>query len=192
MKTTFACLSLMIGLFLLTACDKDDDKDDPTPQVNLAYSSISGTEGSSFEFTENGEKSTHTGTLVIGWEGGSLLNLNYFRQLRFSNNGNSFALRFNIPNGTVFTDFIEGTHELYSTPVLLQNTQNLDQVLAEFLVNSSSPAIDGNATGTVTIERDVTIGTEVYSLVATLETEFYNQGNPVKVEGIIWDQEAPW
>jgi len=186
--------SLFFCFFALLSfsCDKDDDTND-TPNVqNPAYAAVFGPTGHSFQVISGGEIQTNSGTTILGWDGGQLLNGSYFRLLRFSGMPNTFALRMSMPASSNFSEAAPGDHGLYEFVLPLQDTQNLQDIVVEFYQNNGSPAIQGNATGNVTLERNVSHAGNTYSLIGNVEAQFFNAGTLVTVSGTFWSQELNW
>jgi len=184
--------ALLITSILLISCDEDDDSNNAPTNQNPAYAAVFGPTGHSFQIIGGGQTQTNSGTTVIGWDGGQLLNGSYFRLLRFSGTPYNFALRMSMPASSNFSDTAPGDHDLYEFILPLQETQNLQDIVVEFYQNNVTPAIQGNGTGTVTLERNVAFAGTTYSLIGTVEAQFFNAGTPTTVSGTFWSQELNW
>ncbi|MDZ7845351.1 MAG: hypothetical protein U5L96_00395 [Owenweeksia sp.] len=105
---------------------------DPT---NYGY--IQGKEGSdlTMEYPDGSTKSIGT-DFFVGWSSGQLLGGNYFRQLRIGTDEGTMDFRISVPKDTSFQDIVEDTHSL-EPRLLLQNTSNLDRVVAELWIGGS-------------------------------------------------------
>lgn len=181
----------ILSLFILTSCDKDDDSE-TVSEKPFGSGFVTGEKGSDFEIIKNGVKESCVGDNVIGWVGGQLLGSNYYKQIMAGCDDYWFALRINIPQGTLFEPIAERKHDLYATHLLLQNTQYLDTVLVEFYQNTYNPPIKDNSSGTVEIQRDVTISGQKYSVVGYVDAHFYNNGDITTVKGYFWSKDASW
>lgn len=189
----WAILALSIAI---SGCNDDDDDDGntagPPPQP---YAFISGPTGVNLDITfPDGSTESQSGTFVTGWDGGQLLNLNYFRQLRFSTDSTTFFFRINIPQDTASADVLVRTHELYGFPVLLQDTQFLGEVLPELYCpfEDEGTPLGGNASGTLKIERDVNTALGTYSIIGEVNALFINNGQETQVEGFFYSEEFDW
>ena len=196
MKVKWIGLAFLALSFTLSGCNDDDDDDDNTggpPAQSFSY--ISGPEGTSVDITyDDGTTESQTGTFVTGWDSGQLLNLNYFRQLRFSTDSLTFFFRLNIPKDTASTDVMERTHELYGFPVLLQDTQSLTEVLPELYCpfEDEGTPFGGNASGTINIRRSVDTPMGVYSIIGEVHATFVNNGLETQVDGHFYSEEFDW
>ena len=178
----------------LTGCDDDDDEGSAGPPQQ-AYAFVTGPEGVNLEFTyPDGTTESQSGAFVTGWNGGQLLNLNYFRQLRFSTDSTTFFFRINIPQDTASADILERTHDLYGFPVLLQDTQSLSEVLPELYCpfEDESTPLGGNASGTIKIERDANTPLGTYSIIGEVNAIFTNNGQTTQVDGFFYSEEFDW
>lgn len=196
MSTRWILAVMMALSFTITGCNDDDDDDNGNsgpPAGGYAY--ISGPEGVSLDITyPDGSTESESGTFVSGWDGGQLLNLNYYRQLRFSTDSTTFFFRINIPRDTASADVLERTHNLYNFPVLLQNTGDLGEVLPELYCpfEDEGTPLGGNAEGTLTIERDVQTPLGVYSIIGEVNATFINNGQSTTVTGNFYSEEFDW
>lgn len=182
----------IFSLLLFTGCGKDDDSSDPKPATADKTNLVAGEKGTNFEIGKNGEAESCVGEYFFGWAGGQLLNSSRYKQIRIGCDGNPFALRISMPQGTAFLDIVEGIHNLNQYKLLLQDTSTLDQVHVEFYQNLVEPVIVGNATGTVELKRDVVVNDTTYAIVGIVDASFYNNGSRVDVKGQFWSQTVEW
>ncbi|MGF1565578.1 MAG: hypothetical protein ACFCUH_09435 [Flavobacteriales bacterium] len=186
----FIFMACSAALFLV-GCEKDDESNTPTPSppsVTVAHSYVNSEEGSSFTLTlPDGSIENLSGSTIIGWDTGSLLNLNYFKQLRISSGGRTFYLRYNLVNGSTWRDEVEQTHSLYNTPFLLQFSSDMSDTVVEWYCPSCQD-INGNASGTVTLLLDVNTPLGVYDMVGEVDATFTQGWDQYHVTGKFWAQ----
>ena len=158
-----------------------------------SFGYITGDEGSkiTLEYAD-GTKESIGGDRVLAWQGGQLLNGNYFRQLRIFTDVGSLDFRLSIPNGTSPDEVTEGKHELWESRLLLQDTQSLNEVYPELFFQFSDD-FDGleNASGTVNIKESITKDGENYDIAGEINAEIMDvNGVLVKIKGNFWLREA--
>ena len=158
----------------------------PTPINTGAYY---GPEGASFTVTcPDGSTAQLEGETVVGWDGGQLLNYNYWRQLRMTVDGNTFFLRFNIPQETEWQDAVEGESSLYNFPFLLEYSSDMDDVYVE-LYCPSCDDFEGNASGTVTVELDASTPQGACEVVGTVDARVTVYSQDTEISGSFWATE---
>lgn len=188
MKTPF--LYALLGLIAFTSCDSDDSSDAPPVQANVFK--ISSDKGSLIKLTyADGTVVEEESTFVTGWNTGSLLNLNYFKQMRFGTPAGSADIRINIPKDTVFAEIVPRGFSFSPQLFLLQFSSDMQDVYSECYFGLSNE-IQGGSTGSVQFERNYTFQDSVYSMVGKIEAEFNNNGSPVLMEGTFWSKEFDW
>lgn len=188
MKTPF--LYALLALIVFSSCDSDDGGDAPTAQANVY--SIDGDKGSLIKITyADGTVVEEVSTFVTGWNTGALLNLNYFKQMRFGTPAGSADIRISIPKDTVFTEIATRGFSFSPQLFLLQFSSDMQDVYSECYFGLSSE-IQGGSTGSVQFERNYTFQDSLYSMVGKIEAEFYNNGSPALMEGTFWSKEFDW
>ncbi|GAA0871088.1 hypothetical protein GCM10009117_02330 [Gangjinia marincola] len=193
--TTLILISLVsISIF---SCSKDDDDNTSNDPEEIAFEDLSyiqGDEGSRIEvFTTGGKSSSsetgvvYTGQNILGWDGGQLLNLNYWKQLRILNTDfETLHIRMNIPSGQDFVEAAVNTHGLHGSTLLLQDTQFLDDVIVEMYTNKGGIK---QFFGELTLRRNVEYLGDVLDLVGSYEIIRDNQ----TIKGLFWKKEvANW
>jgi len=184
MKRLAFLLMLTIPLLHLS-CDKDDDEEDnPAPTNN--YAVIQGEEGSSLLLTIGDDETEIGSDRIFGWEGGNLLNMNYFRQIRiYTSDHGAMAFRINIPRDTSSVDVIAGTHSL-QPKLLLQDTGNLTEVIYT-LYFTNDDELDYAQSGTITITENVTAQGETYDIFGEIDADIVlKSGGTATLEGSFW------
>lgn len=187
-------LFFILSVLILTGCGKDDDSSDEKTPDGAPVSLITGEEGCNLEIKTNGVAETCIGTKVFGWNNGNLMNSRRFEQLRTGCDGNNFVFRISMPPGTVFQDAAVGEHSLYANRLLLQNTGNLDVIYTEFYDNSPEPGDEElvNATGTITIRKDVVALGTTYAIVGDIDASINNNGSIKTIKGQFWSKTIEW
>lgn len=190
MKTKLIWLCLVGAALLFNSCKKDEENSGP-PASNggTQYGFVSTPEGCSFEITyPDGSTEERTGSFVSGWNSGQLLNYNFFRQLSINDGEDSWFLRFSMVQGTDWENEVLGEHSLYSTPFLLQWTQDMDETVVEFY-SPNNDVIQGNSFGTVLLTPNVQVAGTTYDLIGEVEASFTSFGQTTSVSGVFWVQE---
>jgi hypothetical protein len=197
MNRLFWLLGLSLCL-VFVGCNDDDDNDDNGGSGGPAtgYSFINTEVGSSLELTLPGGDPTQIGSDFISddFDGGQLLNLNYFRQITIGTTEGSFFLRWNFPQNISASDTIVNTFGLYNFPLLLQDTGNLSEIIVEFYKPGTQDGefLDGNAAGSVTLLRDVNTPLGMYSMVGEIDAVFNVNGQQTTVIGTFWNKDFQW
>ncbi|MFK7834567.1 MAG: hypothetical protein AB8B52_14940 [Winogradskyella sp.] len=188
MKNVLFILSLI--LIVCTSCDKDDDTTNQAENTYASLSNISGEEGSRIIVTQNNEELIFSGSNVLGWSGGQLLNLNYYSTLRLLHDDfETIGIWFSVPQGLNFVDTAVGSHGLHGFTVQLQDTQNLDGPIVEMYLDTAGPGDRPQFFGDLEIRRSVEHLGTVYDMVGTFEIT--REGQTVK--GLFWKKEvANW
>jgi len=192
----FWLVSLTFGL-LITGCN-DDDSSGPSGPAGPAqgYSFINTEVGSSLEITYPGGTPTQAGSDFVSgaFDGGQLLNLNYWKQVTIGSTEGSFFLRWNFPQSVNWVDTINDSFGLYNFPLLLQDTGNLNSIIVEFtkVGTSEGEFLHGNASGQITLLRDVNTNLGVYSMVGEIDAVFTVNGQQTSVVGSFWNKEFVW
>lgn len=187
-------LLLTFATIALVACNKEENESDGSGSGNTGgtggYSYVDGTEGGEFTVTSpGGATETIAVSSVIGWDGGMLLNSNYWRQVRLSTSMGTFFLRYNLPQEYEWQTEIQGTHALYNFPFLLEYSSDMDGMFVE-LYCPTCDDVEGNAAGMATVVLDVPTPSGVNDIVGEIDAEFTHNGQTTTVEGLFWLEEA--
>lgn len=178
-----------MAAFFSVGCEKNDESappTPPTPSVTVAYNYVNSEEGSSFTLTlPDGSVENLSGSTIIGWDTGSLLNLNYFKQLRISSGSRTFYLRYNLVNGSTWQEEVAQSHSLYNTPFLLQFSSDMGETFVEWYC-PSCPDIESNASGTVSLELDVNTPLGIYDMVGEVDATFTQGWDQYHITGKFW------
>jgi hypothetical protein len=183
-------LVLLFALILVTSC-KDDNPTDGSDASGLA-TAINGTQGSSITYTKmDGTEGRTTGTTVFGWDGGQLLNSNFFRLLRLGSDVGTFNIRFNMEKGTKFNDIAIGEHSFTPSILLLQDSQYLKGLHIEGYFSFSNVFPQGEPfTGTIKVYKDKSYGGTNYSISGEIDATL--SGSNRKFKAYFWKEEATW
>lgn len=186
-------LLLFCAVLTLFACDKDDNEPSGSNSGNSSgsggYSYVSGPEGGDFTITHSdGSTENVAATAVIGWDGGMLLEGNYWRQLRLSTSVGTFFLRYNLPADYEWETEIQGTHSLYNFPYLLEYSTDMDGMYVEVYCPTCDD-FEGNASGFATVVIDAPTPSGTYDVVGEIEADFTEFGQTTTIEGVFWAEE---
>lgn len=175
---------ILISIFLLTACKKDD-KNTTKNTVEIFTE-----EGSSFKVTGKGTTEIITGDKIF-LDQGQLLSQSFFRQFRLSTPAGQLTLRFSFPSKMITKvdeNLYNRDHSLYSSRLALQNTGDLNEVAAEAYFNNLSTKFnDNNASGKIMMKNNHSINGSNYSLYG--EVDMTVQGKDFSVytiKGYFW------
>lgn len=183
-------LVLLFALILVTSC-KDDNPTDGSDASGLA-TAINGTQGSSITYTKmDGTEGRTTGTTVFGWDGGQLLNSNFFRLLRLGSEVGTFNIRFNMEKGTKFSEIAIGENTLTPSILLLQDSQYLEGYHIEGYFSFSSEFPEAEPfTGTIKVYKDKSYGGTNYSISGEIDATLSSSNR--KYKAYFWKKEATW
>ena len=190
MKNVFLVLAL--ASLVLFGCEKEENE----PTVNTgggggggSYGYVSGPQGANLSVTyPDGTTESLSGSSVIGWDGGQLLNGNFWKQLRISADGNTFFLRYNMVQGTDWEAEVAQEWGLYNFPFLLQYSADMTDTAVEWYCPSCDD-FEENASGNVELELDVNTPGGMYDVVGSIDATFTINGLQTTVEGNFWAQE---
>ncbi len=120
-----------------------------------------------------------------------MLNGDYYKSFNARADGIRFDFRFNIPEDTKSADVIEGTHQLRSQRLRLEQTGNLGKLETEFWLGTanSDDEFDGfvNALGKATYHQKIITNDDVLDIVVEVEGSVVNrEGQTIKIEGLFW------
>lgn len=126
---------------------------------------------------------------VIGWDNGVLLELNYWRQLRISTDMGTFFLRYNLPADYDWETEIQGTHQFYNFPYLLEYSSDMNGMFVEVYCPSCDE-VEGNASGMATVILDASTPLGTYAVLGEIDADFILNGQTTTIEGLFWLEEA--
>ena len=190
MKTKLIWLWFVGAALLFNSCKKDEENTGrAASNGGTQYGVVTTPEGCSFEITyPDGTTEVRTGTSVSGWNGGQLLNLNFFRQLSIYDGQDSWFLRFSMVQGTDWENEVLGEHDLYDFPFLLQWSADMDETVVEFY-SPNNDEIEGNSYGTVVLTPNIQVAGSTYELYGEVDASFTVYGQTTTVSGAFWAQE---
>ncbi|WP_306640524.1 hypothetical protein [Sanyastnella coralliicola] len=184
----FALILFALTL-VMAGCKKEEENVSYGGGSGSSTGQVTGPEGSSFTVTyPDGSTASLNGATVIGWDGGQLLNYNFWKQLRISVDGNTFFLRYNMVQDTDWSTEVQEEHGLYNFPFLLEYSSDMDDTFVE-LYCPFCDDFDENASGTVTLELDKPTVNGVYDVVGEIDATFTLNGQQTHIEGSFWAQE---
>ena len=172
------------------SCKKEEETSGNTGGGGAtSYGYVTTPEGVSLKITHpDGTVENRSGDNVNGWSSGQLLNLNFYRQLSLYDGEQSWFLRYSLLQDADVDAELYTEQALYNQPFLLQWTADMDDTIVEFYAPFSDE-IEGNSTGTVTLEKDVNTPLGIYEVVGTIDATFTNNGLTYTVEGNFWAED---
>lgn len=183
----FALLLLLCLTLWSWGCGGDGD-DDAQNDASDGFARVTGPQGSSFTVTyANGSTEEITSTAVIPWEGGQLLDGNYFRVLRFNAGDEQFWLRYSFGADVKWDEVVYREYAL-SEAVDLEDSGDINGVVAEFYTYDDDP-FEGNAQGEVELRRNVSVNGTVYAVVGLIDATWMTAEGTISMKGTLWVQE---
>jgi hypothetical protein len=187
-------LLLTFAALTLVACKKDEENGSNSSATNSGsgggdFGYVAGPEGGEIVVTyPDGTSEELAVTSIIGWDGGNLLNYNYWKQIRLGTEMGTFFLRYNLLQEHDWQTEVQGLNEFYNFPFLLQYSQDMDDKIVE-LYCPSCDDIEGNASGQVNLTTNVPTPSGTYDVIGTFFAEFTEFGQTIEVSGTFWAEE---
>lgn len=97
--------------------------------------------------------------------------------------------RVSMPAGTNIEETLVQEHQLLSSS--LGNPTNINEVHAELWIPGNDTII-GNASGTVTLMKNVESGSETISIFGTMDADFNTTNTTFNMRGCFWHPEFQW
>ena len=178
---------LAFTVLLTLNCSKED-----TNSQAFIYSFIDADRGAKFTLTyPDGKEEKINGTTVFGSFNEQLLDGDYSKSFHGNADDIRFQFRFSIPKDIAAADVIEGTHQLRSQRLRLEQTGNLGMLETEFWLGTSATddEFDGltNVIGSVNYEQNITTDERTLDIVVEIEGSAMNRARQkVIIEGFFW------
>ncbi|PKL79936.1 MAG: hypothetical protein CVV25_06565 [Ignavibacteriae bacterium HGW-Ignavibacteriae-4] len=183
-------VAILFAIILIISC-KDDSPTDGGNSSGLA-TSVNGDQGATGKYTKSdGTSGNATATFINGWDGGQLLNSNFYRLLRINTDIGTFNIRFNMEKGSKFSEIAVGENSFTPYLLLLQETQNLKGHHIEGYFSSGNVFTQSKPfSGTIKIYKDKSYGGTSYSLSGEIDAQLEGTGNTYK--SYFWSKDAKW
>jgi len=181
----------MVVLAFVVLLTLNCSKEDVNSQA-FNYSLIDTDSGARFTLIyPDGKEEKIRGTTVFGSFNEQLLDGDYSKSFHGAADDIRFQFRFAIPKDIAAADVIEGTHQLRSQRLRLEQTGNLGILETEFWLGTTATddEFDGlvNVIGSVNYEQNITTDERTLDIVVEIEGSVMNRaGQKVIIEGLFW------